>query len=208
MARHRRTASSDSNVSFPPPYESSDDRPNDLNSSPLRGRRPTSAPILLSQREPSSSPPAYLNTVSLGQYGPYVEESDETEDVVASIDPLNAPERPNVSGGIHHPRVAVLLGVNSHWHKWLFICRLLCVLPELSYGIPLLWQIHRHAWALLKVKEQRSSEIWMHLALTRSPTIPSAERFDDTSTLLELILAAVWVSMPLSSGLYDTSTQD
>lgn len=187
MARHRRTASSDSNVSFPPPYDSSDDGPN-INSSP-RGR-PTSAPILLG-RAPSSSPPGYLNTVSLGQYGPYVEETDDTEDLAAA-EPSNSDGR-NVAGGIH-PRIAVLLGVNSHWHKWLFICRLLCVLPELSYGIPLLWQIYRHAWALFEAQGRQSSESWMHLTLTRSPVTSTMARFEDISTLIELVLAAIWVS--------------
>jgi hypothetical protein len=50
-------------------------------------------------------------------------------------------ETPATATGRLHPRAAVILGLKTHWHKWLFFCRLLSVAPELRFGIPILWKL-------------------------------------------------------------------
>jgi hypothetical protein len=57
------------------------------------------------------------------------------------------PDPPESAAGRLHPRAAVILGLKTHWHKWLFFCRLLSVAPELRFGIPILWKL---GWFLLE----------------------------------------------------------
>jgi hypothetical protein len=71
-----------------------------------------------------------------------------------------------------HPFIAVALGVNNHWHKWLFLCRTLSVLPELQFGIPLLFGLAGRLFGL---------------------------PYSDASlTLAEMLLVALWVSLYLT----------
>jgi len=78
-----------------------------------------------------------------------------------------------------HPRVAVLLGVSSNWHKWLFFCRLLAVAPELRFGIPLLWTVVKRLLILRGVSSTLDAA--------------SAVAFRRRLTAVELILAPLWV---------------
>jgi len=76
-----------------------------------------------------------------------------------------------------HPRVAVLLGVNTHWHKWLYFCRLLSVTPELRFGIPLLWTVLKRLLILRGVPLDHASPTLLQRRLTA----------------VELVLAPFWV---------------
>lgn len=87
-----------------------------------------------------------------------------------------------------HPRVAVLLDINSHWHKWLFFCRLLSVVPELRFGIPLLWTILKR---LLILRGATS---------TVDGTTPV--ELQRRLIAAELVLAPIWVRSLLSLNLY------
>jgi hypothetical protein len=78
-----------------------------------------------------------------------------------------------------HPRVAVLLGVNNHWHKWLYFCRLLSVTPELRFGIPLLWTVLKRLLILRGVPVDHTSPTLLQRRLTAA----------------ELVLAPLWVQI-------------
>jgi len=126
------------------------------------------APFLNSQDDTSSvqsSPPPY-SPVLINSGGP-----------PSDSEPSN-PEAQSL-----HPRVAVLLGVNSHWHKWLFFCRLLAVAPELRFGIPLLWTVVKR---LLILRGGSNTLDAM-----------SSVAFRRKLTAVELILAPLWVCFTL-----------
>ncbi|KAF2415796.1 hypothetical protein EJ08DRAFT_600846, partial [Tothia fuscella] len=76
-----------------------------------------------------------------------------------------------------HPRVAVLLGLNNRWHKWLYLCRMLSVLPEYYFGIPVLWKIF---W--LSVSDETG---WVSLRAGGK----------ESRLLVEMILAAIWCAV-------------
>jgi len=87
-----------------------------------------------------------------------------------------------------HPRVAVLLGVNSHWHKWLYFCRLLSVTPELRFGIPLLWTVLKRLLILRGAPLDNASPVDLLRRLTAA----------------ELVLAPLWVRIFLTHGVINS----
>lgn len=92
--------------------------------------------------------------------------------------PLSSTEGPQQSATSRlHPRAAVILGLNTHWHKWLFFCRLLSVFPELRFGIPILWKLL--------------------LLLVGDPPTRASFRITDGSVLIlgEVLLAALWCAV-------------
>ena len=108
-----------------------------------------------------------------------------------------------------HPRVAVLLGVNNHWHKWLYFCRLLSVTPELRFGIPLLWTVLKRLVILrgmpfdhtsptllqrrLTAVELVLAPFWVHIFLTRRSHF----------MLRQPIVCCCWLPLILLHGLSD-----
>ncbi|TID17550.1 N-glycosylation protein EOS1 [Venturia nashicola] len=125
---------------------------------------------------PDSDPPAYSAT-SPPAHSPNPSVYEPT--ALGLDDPAlwsNA-EPPPTATGSFHPRAAVILGLNVHWHKWLYFCRLLSVFPELRFGIPILWTL---LWCILGDEEVRTS-------------------FEAKGNLLvvfmEVFLAAVWCAV-------------
>jgi hypothetical protein len=119
----------------------------------------------------TSAPPAYSSDPPAYSLDP---PENEDPDLSSSSSP---PEPPECASGRLHPRVAVLLGLNNRWHKWLYMCRLASVLPELLFGIPILWNL-----------------FW--LALSEETGWTSLRAGGKASRLLvELFLAAIWVNL-------------
>jgi hypothetical protein len=144
-------------------------------SSSIRIRGRDSIPITF----PTSPPPAY-STPSPPAYSPIPPGHEPT--TLGLDDPAlwsNA-EPPPTATGSFHPRAAVILGLNNHWHKWLYFCRLLSVFPELRFGIPMLWTLLSF---LLGHEEVR-------------------ENFKAGGNLVvvfvEVFLAAIWVTLTLT----------
>jgi len=71
----------------------------------------------------------------------------------------------------------VILGLKTHWHKWLFFCRLLSVAPELRFGIPILWKL---SWFLLG-----DQSVWQAFH----------ERGDPVFIFIEAAMAALWCAV-------------
>ncbi|QDS67744.1 hypothetical protein FKW77_006083 [Venturia effusa] len=86
-------------------------------------------------------------------------------------------EPPPTATGSFHPRAAVILGLNNHWHKWLYFCRLLSVFPELKFGIPILWTL---LWFVLGDQELRAS---------------FEARGNLIVVFMEVFLAAIWCAV-------------
>jgi hypothetical protein len=76
-----------------------------------------------------------------------------------------------------HPRAAVILGLKTHWHKWLFLCRLLSVFPELRFGIPILWRL---MWFLLGDEKVRKA---------------FGSRGQREMVFVEVLLSAIWCAV-------------
>merc|ERR1711981_286741 len=92
-------------------------------------------------------------------------------------DPAFLPDPPESATGRLHPRAAVILGLKTHWHKWLFFCRLLSVAPELRFGIPILWKL---SWFLLG-----DQSVWQAFH----------ERGDPVFIFIEAAMAALWCAV-------------
>lgn len=125
---------------------------------------------------PSSAPPAY-SSISPPAYSS--NSSGQEPTTLGLDDPAlwsNA-EPPPTATGSFHPRAAVILGLNNHWHKWLYFCRLLSVFPELRFGIPILWTL---LWFSLGNEEIRAS---------------FEARGNLIVVFVEVFLAAVWVTL-------------
>lgn len=86
-------------------------------------------------------------------------------------------DAPISATGRLHPRAAVILGLKNHWHKWLFLCRLLAVFPELRFGIPILWRL---LWFLLGNETVRQA----------FGSYGERER-----VFVEVLLAAIWCAV-------------
>jgi hypothetical protein len=112
---------------------------------------------------PPGAPPAYRN--------PPAYTAHPLEDASFIPDP------PESATGRLHPRAAVILGLKTHWHKWLFFCRLLSVAPELRFGIPILWKL---AWFLLGNRSMRRA---------------FGEYGEPTLVATEVLIAALWCAV-------------
>lgn len=112
---------------------------------------------------PADEPPAYS--------GPPAYTTHPLND-----DPL-LEDPPESATGRLHPRAAVILGLKTHWHKWLYLCRLLSVAPELRFGIPILWKL---GWFLLG-----ESATWQDFG----------KHGDSIFVFVEVVLAALWCAV-------------
>ena len=92
-------------------------------------------------------------------------------------DPTFLPDPPESATGRLHPRAAVILGLKTHWHKWLFFCRLLSVFPELRFGIPMLWKL-----ASFLLGDERT---WQAFSKEGDPIF----------IFIEVMLAALWCAV-------------
>ncbi|KIW07814.1 uncharacterized protein PV09_01734 [Verruconis gallopava] len=112
---------------------------------------------------PTGEPPAYAD--------PPAYSTCPQEDIALSSTP------PEHATGRLHPRAAVILGLKTHWHKWLFFCRLLSVAPELRFGIPILWKLASF--------------------LLGDPTTQKAfsEQGDPDYVFVEVMVAALWCAV-------------
>lgn len=130
------------------------------------------------QTFPNLHPPAYSSTSPPA----YSQNPPGYEPTTLGLDDPYLPalwsnaEPPPTATGSFHPRAAVILGLNNHWHKWLYFCRLLSVFPELRFGIPILWTL---LWFILGDEEVRAS---------------FEARGNFIVVFVEVFLAAVWVS--------------
>jgi hypothetical protein len=156
-------------AALPPSYEESVPHSIADNGPTTTCRIPT--PACIGGDPPSlTSPPAYAQF------------QNRSLDFVSSPDSEREPS-PGPNMRRLHPRVAVLLGVNNHWHKWLFFCRLLSIAPALKFGIPLLWTL-------------------LHVFIEGPPPLGSTYVRSDLERRLwttEVFLAAFWVRMRIGT---------
>ncbi|KAH7236272.1 N-glycosylation protein-domain-containing protein [Fusarium tricinctum] len=102
--------------------------------------------------------------------------------------PTTTTAPPELDGPVHpsllQPRVAVVLNVPTPWHPWLFVLRLISILPALWWGLPSALQL------LMRVVP--GPEVVFVVPSTTGGSVAMSYEADTRYTLTETGLGTIW----------------
>lgn len=145
--------------------------------------------------EMAVSSPIHRDSFSSSSHAQQQQQQQQQEPVVAvaaaattttTTEPIDASVHPTLL----QPRVAVVLNVPQPWHPWLFVLRLLSILPALWWGLPSALQL------LLRILP--GPELVVVVGRTGLSGIEDmGEAVTARYTLTEMGLATIWVCVCL-----------